>query len=401
MANVISRNQRIPAYSNLAIGFLAQNAAIGLTFGCFGLLVEPVTRELGDSRSLIAFSIGLISLVFGLLGPLTGVLLDRWSVSKTLFIGALIGAAGFYCCARASTVTTFILAFGLLVGAGFTLSGVLPATKLANVWFPGSLGRATGFVNVPLLNGIGPPLFAYLLSRSDWRGLLQGFSLVFVAVALLALLVSVPKRPCVDAPSLRSATPVSAKKPPYQYPVFWIVSLAKGMLMSSGIVIITHLVSYGIDSGMDRAQASLLLSIFGIASALGALLYGWLCDRLTPFTAMLMNGALQSVFWILILLFPGFMPMAILVCGMGLCTGGVSVVAMTLLGRMIPPDRFGVAIGQMMFVMIPFTFFAAPLAGALYDWHGNYRPAFAFEAAVCVFTLIYLRCFRERLRTPG
>ena len=72
------RANTIRPYANLTIGFLAQNAAIGLTFGCFGLLIDPVAREFGGSRSLLSFSIGMISLVFGLLGPMTGALLDRW-----------------------------------------------------------------------------------------------------------------------------------------------------------------------------------------------------------------------------------------------------------------------------------------------------------------------------------
>jgi len=399
MDDVVVQRKPLQSYANLTMGFVAQNVAVGFTFGCFGLLIEPVTRELGGSRSLISFAVGLISLVFGLLGPMTGVLLDRWSVSKTMFIGGLIGAAGFFIAARAADVTTFILAFGVLVGAGFTLCGVLPATKLANVWFPKSLGRATGFVNVPLLNGIGPPLFAYLLATSDWRFLLQGFAWVFIGVAILALWVTVPKRRPEGPVGPAPAGSAARGKPPYQYRVFWVVSLAKGMLMSSGIVIITHLFSYSVDNGIGREQASLLLSIFGVASALGALLYGWLCDRLTPFAAMLINGALQALFWVLILLYPKFITLAIIAGGMGLCTGGVSAVALTLLGRAMPADIFGAAIGQVMFVMIPFTFFAAPLAGALYDWRGNYLPAFCLEAFICLLTVIFLFRFRKTLRT--
>jgi MFS family permease len=404
--NAVPRANTIRPYANLTIGFLAQNAAIGLTFGCFGLLIDPVAREFGGSRSLLSFSIGMISLVFGLLGPMTGALLDRWSVSKTMIVGCVIGAAGFYLSARAHSAVTFMLAFGLLVGAGFTLMGVLPATKLANAWFPGSLGRATGFANVPLLNGLGPPLFAYILLATDWRSLLQGFAWIFVAVAVLSLFVTVPKKALKpraqplfrEAADSAAAPSAAAEKPPYRHKVFWIISLAKGMLMSSGIVVITHFVSYGIDNGIAPAKASILLSIFGIASALGALLYGWLCDRLTPFIAMTANGALQFLFWILIILYPNFISLAFVAGGMGLCTGGVATVAMTMLGRAMPPHALGTAIGQMMFAMIPFTFFAAPLAGALYDWHGNYLFAFIFEAAVCCATVLYLNYFRATLR---
>lgn len=394
----MSRTVAVRPYSNLALAFVFQNAAIGLTFGCFGLLIEPISRELGGGRSVISLSIGCISLVFGLLGPLAGALLDRWSVRYTMLLGCALCVLGFYFSTRAGSALGFLLPFGLLVGAGFTFMGVLPATKLASVWFPGS-GRATGFVNVPLLNALGPPLFSMVLVATSWRGLMEVFALIMAVLFLLCFLVSVPAT-AVQRPLAAGAehSPDAPARSPFRDRVFWLVALAKGLLMSSGIVAITHLVSYAIDNNIPPVQASLLLSMFGIAAALGALLYGWLCDRFSASHVMLANAALQMVFWILIILNPDFYRLVFLVVGLGLCTGGVSAITLTLFGRYFPSDQFGAAIGKLMFAMIPFTFFAAPVAGLLYDWRGNYFAAFALEAGLCAATIVLLLVCRRWLK---
>ena len=59
----------------VALGFLAVNLAIGATFGTWGVLVEPVSRELGASRSLASLGLAIVLLLMGLAGPVLGALL--------------------------------------------------------------------------------------------------------------------------------------------------------------------------------------------------------------------------------------------------------------------------------------------------------------------------------------
>lgn len=397
----VTKANPLVGYGNLTLAFIFQNAAIGLTFGCFGLLIEPISGEFGGGRSIISLSIGSISLVFGLLGPLVGILLDRWSVRHAMLLGCALSSLGFYFSGQSSSALEFLLSFGLLVGAGFTFMGVLPASKLANLWFPKS-GRATGFVNVPLLNALGPPLFSIVLVATGWRDLMQVFGLIMLGLFALCFLIRAPRtavpntRPgqAVDTPPADA----NATTSPLRDPVFWAVSIAKGLLMSSGIVAITHIVSYAIDNGIEPVQASVLLSMLGIASAMGALLYGWLCDRFPATRVLLVNAALQMACWVLILLNPSMYNLAVVVPALGLCTGGVSAICLTILGRHYPATRFGAAIGKMMFAMIPFTFVAAPIAGALYDWRGNYVAAFILETLLCGATIVLLLGCRRILR---
>lgn len=395
-------------FANLGLAFIYQNAAIGFTFGCIGLLIEPISTEFNASRSTISLSIGSISLIFGLLGPLVGALLDRWSVRLTMMIGCVLSALGFYFSSVAESATGFLLPYALLVGAGFTFMGVLPSVKIASLWFPG-VGRATGFVSVPLLNALGPPLFSMVLVAAGWRELLGIFALVMLGLFVLCFLISVPgadedqsdivgETAPDDSVKIDSDVADEEAKSVFRDFGFWVISLSKGLIMSSGIVATTHIVAHAIDIGIERVQASIILSAFGVASVLGALLFGWLCDRYSAVRIMQINALVQLVLWLVVQDQSAYFALVILMVGIGLCTGGVSTISLTILSRYFPIQRFGAASGSMMMLMIPFTFIAAPVAGALYDWLGNYTVAFCLQAGLCFVSIMLLNIFRSSLK---
>jgi MFS family permease len=141
---------------------------------------------------------------------------------------------------------------------------------------------------------------------------------------------------------------------------------------------------------MPVTKASLLLSVFGFCAAGGALFYGWLADRLTPVRAILINAMLQVAFWAGIIIIPHYPGLLLLVGALGLCTGGAFPLCSALMGKAFGGQQFGSALGQLMLVITPLNFVAAPLAGYLYDHMGNYHGAFALEALLCLVAAVGL-----------
>ncbi len=72
----------------VALGFLAQNLAIGLTFGSFGVLIKPVATDLGASRAAASLGIAIILLLMGFAGPVLGTALTRYPINRIMMIGA-------------------------------------------------------------------------------------------------------------------------------------------------------------------------------------------------------------------------------------------------------------------------------------------------------------------------
>lgn len=382
----------------LVIAFIAQNIATGLTFGCIGLLIEPLSEQLHGSRSVISLAIALVLLMMGAMSPLVGRWVDRWSLRGTMLIGAAASAVGFYCASWTTTPIEFLGSYGLLVGGGFALCGVLSANKMVALWFPHSVGRASAIVNMPLAIALLPPLFAVLLREYDWRQLLQMFSLVYVALFGLLLFVRKPVRTQSAVDDARANAPIAIA--PFRTKIFWLLSPAIGLVTTSGIVSSTHVVPFAQSVAIGATQAAALLSISGVCSVLGAAFYGWLCDRTTPLSALVLITASNTALWIILTTQRDFFVIAPIVALLGLGGGGLMPTLAALLGRTFSAEQFGSAFGQMNFATLPFTFLAAPLIGLGYDWFGNYRGAFILEGLLCGTALLIIFVGRNALRQP-
>ncbi len=383
----------------LCLAFLAQNMAIGIPFGSFGLLIGDIADEFGAGRSAVSFGIALVMLSMGLLAPLLGQLLDRWSIRGTMMLGAIAAAAGFQLASHAHALWLYLLSFGLIVGVGITAMGVLPASKLAANWFPVNTGKAIGFVSLPLLVAAGPPLFGVILAESGWRELLRAFSYAYLLMLpVLWLIRDKPADASLAVAAVEPSPSGSTNNGSTNTGLadlladrrLWLLVPVGGIALSGGIVLVTHIVQHALGLGISLPLASLLLSVNGIASMCGALFFGWLSDRLSPLGAIMVNVALQATAWPLLLMQNQLVGLAACAMVVGLCAGGAHPALSALLNRVYGAARFGTMLGLLSTLALPFTFTAAPLVGRLFDIRGDYTLGFTLMAALYVGVLVLL-----------
>lgn len=387
-------------FSMLAIAFLLQNMAMATTYGVYGLLLDPLSSAFNSAHFATALGVSLISLMMGLCAPAIGLLLDRWSVRGTVVIGCLLAATGFILASVANSLTLFLFAFGVIAGAGVATMGVLPASKMAALWFPRSTGKAIGFVSIPLLMALAPPLFGHVIATLGWRSLMIAFAIAMI------LLVPFATRLC--APPSATAASASDSVRPAAAPAsllnilgearFWWMVVFAGLLQSSALVLFTHIAADAISLGNPLSRASLLLSVLGIASMAGAVAFGWFADRVGPLPALVVDAAAQALLWLGIAVVPEFSALIVLAGCLGFCTGGTSPALFSFIADRWGQERFGRVQGQMTLMMIPFIFGMPPLIGWLFDFAGNYRFAFIVEAAACGFALVLLLAGAHRFR---
>jgi MFS family permease len=107
----------VPEWTRTAIiAVIAAALVVTLSMGVrqsFGLLMQPVGRELGITREAFAFTIAAQNLLFGLVQPFVGALTDRYGPRATLIGGTLVYAVGLAVAALATN------AFGIGLGLGF------------------------------------------------------------------------------------------------------------------------------------------------------------------------------------------------------------------------------------------------------------------------------------------
>lgn len=385
----------------LVLAFVNKNVAVGATFGVYGLLIDRLVTDFHSSRAVISFGIALVSLMMGVCSPVVGRLLDRWSTRATVVAGHAIAGAGFIGASQASSTTVFLFCFGIVVGIGMTTMGVLPAVKLATGWFADAPGRAVGFVMLPISLAATPPLVGWALAGVGWRALLLGLSGLFFALIPFSLLIRDPPSPQPHAGQASSSAAVTAIDIALLRDLrFWQIVITAGFLVSSTIVLATHIAPYGTGLGLPVSKAALLLSAVGFAAIVGAPLFGWLADRFTPPTAIAVNALGQVVFWLLLLRAHQFAALFAIVALFGIFTSGAYPSITALITRIYGAARVGTVVGYMSLMVVPFNFGMPPLVGWMFDLHGDYSLAFTIEAACC-FAVVLLMLGVGRFLAPA
>ena len=116
-----------PAYSwvILASGFLVLFFGTGSRFA-FGLVLKPMSEDLGWSRSTLTLGLTAFMLVSAVSLPVVGRLIDRYSLRLVMGGGAILGALGILFMGRVNEPWQLFLAYGLVYGIGIAAISNLP-----------------------------------------------------------------------------------------------------------------------------------------------------------------------------------------------------------------------------------------------------------------------------------
>lgn len=375
---IVTQNNVLPGRMVL-LGFLAQNLAVGLTFGVYGAFVKPFSGSFGVTRATASSGLAIIMLVLGSSSPWVGGLVSRHRISNVMTAGAACMVAGFGLIAVASSASMILMLCGLL-GLGASLLGPLPAMTLMTNWFEEGRGRALGIVMIPLGVMIMPVLTTIMIEAVGWRAAFACFGgVLLLSMPMLRLVRNGPGQ-CANGADHRPGHGAVAlgdtRAALFGDLHFWIIAVASGLLVAAGTAMVTHLLPYATDIGIDSKQASILLAVSGAMGMLGSFLFGWLSDRLGGAAALTANAFAQMVFWVLLWRGGTFWPLFVISALIGTCGGGVVSALSTLLSVRFGRERFGHTMGLTGLVQVPFNFGAPLLMGFLFDVTGNYGSAF-------------------------
>jgi MFS family permease len=392
----------VHAWSMVAVGFVAQGVAYGMTFGMAGTFIGPATDEFTASRAATSLGPSLVALLHGLLGPVVGVWLARHAVRPVLLLGAVLMAAAFGVMHVSRDVWTFSLAYGLLGGAAVSCLGVTPVTALVTRWFPERHGRALGFAFMPIFVTLLPPIAGHINVHYGWRT-----TALLAALASLALL---PLFALVREPASGQAGVVAERMAPAEQPAlasrdrfrpdaaFWLLAAAVGIFDGSAITMITHVIPYATEAGIDYQRATLLVSVMGLCGLAGAPLLGTLADRIGGALALALVAVLLAIGWTPYLFDPPFAVLAAAMALLGFCGGAFAALLSTALASRFQGAALAPAVGVAVLVALPFNFVLPLLAGYLHDVTGTYRATFTYQIVMFLFAFVMLRAAAGRTR---
>ena len=305
----------------VAVAFLAQGITTSATVYIYGVFLKPVVAEFDVSRMVAGMGLSLLYLVQAVISPPLGRALDRHSIRGIMASGALILSAGFALLAATRTLWQVGLVFALIIGAGATMAGPLPASTLVANWFVAGRGKALGLaaLGISFCGLLLPPLAAWLVGEVGWRGacLALGIGIgVVVCPAVLAVVVSRPEeRNLAPDGASRNETSLHLTTSRgeqwttialLQERNFWSIMLAVGLTAGALVAMLTHLVAFATDRGFQPQDAAFVMSVVAGASMAGKLAFGAIMDRIDKRIAFWLMVGIQALGWSILLAEPEY-----------------------------------------------------------------------------------------------
>lgn len=402
----------------ICFSVLCLNFGVRLSFGIF---FEALTRdgEFGWSRGETAGVFSLSVLVQALTSAFVGWLLDRLGVRWVFVGGLLIIAGGLILTSRMTSLRDFYLFFGLCVGLGSSILGLSVHGTTISRWFGrgGRRGLAIGLAYAG--TGIGilalAPILERIIAWFDWRTAylaLAGLGVALVLPTLLLLRDSPARfglRPDGDLGDERHAANHEPRPAPPAWtfgqalrsPAFWLLMLAGVCSLFTLRMITVHQIAYLVDQGVPRLTAATVFGGAGLITALSYIGFGSLSDRIGRENAFGIGALAQLAALALLMGLNSSAPVGLLYLYAllwGIGEGSRSGLLTAIAGDSFAGRDMGTIIGMLGGFFGLGAAIGSWAGGLIFDWSGNYLPAFAMAFAA---TLLAVGCvFAARRLQP-
>jgi sugar phosphate permease len=269
-------------------------------FQGFGVLILPMERTFGWDRWVISAAMSLRQLESGIVSPVVGFLLDRFSARKLIFWSAVISAVGFIGLGFTNGIVAFFFFFVVSsLGASGVSHGVTWPVIISR-WFRRNRGLATGLaVTGPIFGSPIVILNAQIEEAYGWRVVLIGYGiLVLVGVTLLSMLVRDRPEPYgllpdgdppEESASSERSTGRSPRRPDSGLTLhavlrtkeFWLFTTYLSGTFTVNSAVQVHMIPYfQQDIGLTAAWAAVVMSMVFIISGIGRVGGGYLLDKM-------------------------------------------------------------------------------------------------------------------------
>lgn len=268
-----------------------------LFFQAFGVYAPFWMAEFGWSRTTISLIHSLHRTESGLMGPLHGWLLQRFSSQRVVIAGMLLLGFGFIALGLVQDFKQFLVIF-LLMAIGSSLGGFLSLMTLVVNWFERYRARAMALVGLGMsIGGLLIPALAWLLVTFGWRPVSIGSGVLYLLLTwpIGRLMASDPESmgllPDGAAGAGRGSGEGAADEPGPPEPTsgaagalrtreFWLLSLGHSNALAIVGAVTVHFVIYVRDTlSLGVTVAASMLTLVTLCQMAGQAAGGFLGDR--------------------------------------------------------------------------------------------------------------------------
>lgn len=371
----------------------------------FSVFFATLVDHFGWSRAEAAGVQSMAMIVYVVMAPTVGILVDRIGPRKVILPGILLLALGLILCSWIQTLGQFYLFFGVIGGMGVASLSITVFTVILAHWFLRYRGRAYGLAAVGI--GIGSfafiPLLQYLISSRGWEYAFFIFGLLVLLIPLPLNAIFLKHKPEeigqlpdgdrprsqseAEPPDIRRKEDLNSPPVPKEWILrdlmktkrFWALLLFPACTASGMYIILVHSVKYLIDQQVEQMWAA---SLFASAAAISAgfrFFWGWLSDRIGREISFTFGGAFFSsgvLFLLLFQYFPYPMLLYLFVLFFGVGWGSTSPLIMAISADLYQGKKFGLIYGLVEAMIGIGAALSSWLGGFIFDKTQSYFWAF-------------------------
>ena len=366
----------------------------------FGLFFIDFKNDLNITITQSGLAIGLQMLIWGLTGPIFGVIADRYGGHKAISLAFVFYIAGIYFLySGPNTGIFFQIDLGILVGIGLGGTAISIPMSVVGKHFPLS-NRTIAMSIVTAVGSFGyfiSPLYtSYSLLNNGWVNTLFVFAIVLVIGFIISFFVR--------SPSLAQ----SIEKPNDQSTLNAITEAFKNksyLLLTAGFFVCgfhitlvgTHVPTYVIDRGLAAWTAATILSLIGLFNIFGSLLSGYLSTIMSKKIILsgiyLLRGVSICFF---IFLPPSNISAFIFGASFGFLWLSTVPATSGIVAHIFGTKYLGLLYGIVFLSHQIGSFFGAYLGGLFHDLYGSYDYAWYLAIVLSIFAGIVHLPIKEK-----
>lgn len=337
----------------------------------FGLLLEPISSDLGWGREIFAISMAIQNLLWGVMQPVAGGIADRYGAAKVIAASAAIYIVGLVIMAHSVTPTMMHISAGVLIGtalAGTAFGVVLAAIARVVPEQQRSLALGIGTASGSCGQFLVVPAGQALLADYGWE-------ITLLALAFLALLM-IPASMATRGAAVDSGPPqrpMEALSEASRHGSYWLLMMGFFVCGFHVAFISVHLPAFLGDKGLPASAGAWSIALIGLFNVVGSLTAGWLGGTHSKKYLLSMIYLGRAVAIAVFILVPVTLTSVyIFAAVMGLLWLSTVPLTSGLVGQMFGPRYMGMLFGIVFLSHQLGSFLGVWLGGRLYDQTGSY-----------------------------
>ena len=250
----------------------------------FGLFFFDFEIDLGCTQTEFGFAMGLQLLFWGLLGPVFGAIVDKYSGRVAVVIGFLFYLAGIYFLNYGpNTGFWFTFDLGILIGIGLGATAISIPVSIVAKHFPlNTRTMATGIVTAAGSFGyfVSPMYTQFALNEFGWNTTLFIFAIMIVTGLFISLFLSNPQIQFTQENDNEQSA-IAAIKEAFSNKSFNYLTLGFFVCGWHIALVATHIPMHIRDKGLEDWTATAILALIGLFNIFGTLSSGYLSTRVS------------------------------------------------------------------------------------------------------------------------